>query len=435
MASAKSSSARPVGPERRPNGRPTAQSVALRAAGGGIVSDVERGDDGASWAVEVRRPGRATVQVLLGSGLRVIAIRDDRHEDLPAARRAGADGVRRPQQAARTAASGVYRYVGAGMLSPAARGDRPLVYVPNSESGTVDVIDQRTYRIVRRLDVGALPEHVTPSYDLETLYVLNAVGNSLTALDARTGRVRRTIPVDDPYNLYFSPGGRRAIVVAERNRRLDFRDPRSFRLERSLAVPCAGVNHMDFTADGRWALASCEFSSRLLRIDVRRERVAGVLVLAGGRASPQDVKLSPGGRLFYVADKALNGLWRVDARRFRVVGFLRTGLGTHGLYASRDGRFLYATNRAEGTISVLSFRRRRAVATWRIPGGGSPDMGGVSADGSVLWLSGRWSGFVYALSTRDGRLLRRIAVGSSPHGLAVWPQPGRYSLGHTGILR
>jgi hypothetical protein len=62
-------------------------------------------------------------------------------------------------------------------------------------------------------------------------------------------------------------------------------------------------------------------------------------------------------------------------------------------------------------------------------------MGGVSANGRILWLSGRYDGVVYAISTRDGRLLHKISVGSGPHGLCVWPQPGRYSIGHTGILR
>jgi len=75
------------------------------------------------------------------------------------------------------------------------------------------------------------------------------------------------------------------------------------------------------------------------------------------------------------------------------------------------------------------------VAEWHLPNGGSLDMGGVSADGRVLWLSGRYDGVVYAISTRSGRLLHTIRVGSEPHGLAVWPQPGRYSIGHTGILR
>jgi len=129
------------------------------------------------------------------------------------------------------------------------------------------------------------------------------------------------------------------------------------------------------------------------------------------------------------------GVWKIDGNRLRVTGFVPTGPGAHGLYVSRDTRLLYVTNRAAGSISVLSFRTGRVVHTWHIPGGGSPDMGNVSADGKVLWVSGRWNGVVYAIDTRNGRLLAKIPVGSSPHGLCVWPQPGRYSLGHTGILR
>jgi len=201
-------------------------------------------------------------------------------------------------------------------------------------------------------------------------------------------------------------------------------------------VPCAGIDHMDFSADGRYALASCEFSGQLVKVNVQRERVVGALNLPDGRAGmPQDVKLSPDGKIFYVADLQAGGLWEINGVRMKVVGFLRTGAGVHGLYPSRNGKVLYATNRGEGSISVISFRTRKVVRKWRIPGGGSPDMGGVSADGKVLWLSGRYSGVVYAISTGTGRLLAKIPVGAGPHGLCVWPQPGRYSLGHTGILR
>jgi DNA-binding beta-propeller fold protein YncE len=132
---------------------------------------------------------------------------------------------------------------------------------------------------------------------------------------------------------------------------------------------------------------------------------------------------------------ASNGVWLIDARDWRVRRLQHTGRGAHGLYPSRDSRRLFVTNRGEGTISVLSFRTRRPLRKWRIPGPASPDMGGVSADGRVLWLSGRYNAEVYAISTSTGRLLRRVPVGSGPHGLCVWPQPGRYSIGHTGILR
>jgi YVTN family beta-propeller protein len=240
--------------------------------------------------------------------------------------------------------------------------------------------------------------------------------------------------VADPYNLYFTPDGHRAIVVAERLRRLDFRDPHTMRLRHSLPVPCFGVNHLDFSADGRSLLASCEFSGHLVWVDVAAERVTGLLRLRAG-AMPQDVKLAPDGGVYYVADMGSGGVWIIDAARPRVLGFLPTGRGAHGLYVSRDDRYLYVSNRGEGSISLVSFATRKVVATWRIPGGGSPDMGGISADGGVLWLTGRYNGEVYALDTGSGRLLARIPVGRGPHGLCVYPQPGRYSLGHTGVLR
>jgi YVTN family beta-propeller protein len=343
-----------------------------------------------------------------------------------------AEGAAPKQQAV----SNVYAADGAGMIDGPAQQALPRVYVPNSQSNTVDVIDPHTYKVVGHFAVGELPQHVTPSWNLRWLYVLNDLGNTLTRVDPRTGKPDRTIRVDDPYNLYFTPDGRYAIVVAERLHRLDFRDPNTFRLRHSLRVPCAGVDHMDFSADGTRAVASCEFSGQLIELDVKHPHVISTLTLPDGfSAMPQDVKLSPDGRTFWVADMMAGGLWKIDAQRFQVRGFLKTGHGVHGLYPSRDARLLYASNRGEGSISVISFRTGKVVRKWWIPGGGSPDMGGVSADGKVLWLSGRYNAVVYAISTRTGRLLARIPVGSGPHGVCVWPQPGRHSLGHTGILR
>ena len=338
--------------------------------------------------------------------------------------------------ARRVATTNVYSADTPSAFHGAARHARQLVYVPNSQSNTVDVIDPHTFKIVEHFAVGALPQHVTPSWDLRTLYVLNDQGNSLTTIDPTTGRPGRTIPVDDPYNMYFTPNGRYAIVVAERLHRLDFRNAHTFKLHHSVVVPCAGVDHMDFSADGSYLIASCEFSGQLIKVDVASEQVVGTMTLPDGSgAMPQDVKLSPDGSIFYVADMMANGLWEIDGDAFQVKGFLPTGRGVHGLYPSRDSRFLYATNRGEGSVSVVDFASGKVVRKWSIPGGGSPDMGGVSADGKVLWVSGRYNGVVYAISTSDGKLLAKIPVGSGPHGLCVWPQPGRYSLGHTGILR
>jgi YVTN family beta-propeller protein len=327
----------------------------------------------------------------------------------------------------------VYAADRAGKLTAAVRHDPSRIYVPNSQSNTVDVIDPRTYKVVEHFATGALPQHVTPSWDMRRLWVDNDLGNSLTPINPRTGKPGKPVPVTDPYNLYFTVDGRYAIVVAERLQRLDFRDAKSMKLRNTIQTPCRGVDHMDFTASGRYALASCEFSGQMLQLDVKRQRVVKTISLKSGGA-PQDVKLAPDGRIFYVADMLRGGVYEVDARSFRVVGFVPTGAGAHGLYASRDSRYLYVSNRSEGSVSVMSFKKRRVVKKWHIPGG-SPDMGGVSANGRVLWLSGRYNAEVYAIDTRSGKLLARVKVGAGPHGLCVFPQPGRYSLGHTGVFR
>ncbi len=319
-------------------------------------------------------------------------------------------------------------------LSDAVKGMPSFVYVPNSESDTVSVIDPSTYRVVRVVQVGQQPQHVVPSWDMQTLWVNNDIGNSLTPIDPRTGKFGKPVPVNDPYNLYFTPDGKSAMVMSEANRQIVFRDPHSMAIQDILPVPCAGVNHADFSPDGRYFIASCEFSANLLKVDTAAHKLLGVITLKSG-AMPQDVKIAPDGSVWYVADMQSSGLWTVDGDNFKVTGFIPTGLGAHGLYVSRDSTSLYVSNRGEGSITVLDFATRKARAVWKIPGHASPDMGGVSADGTVLWLTGRYDSEVYAISTIDGHLIKRIKVGHGPHGLCVYPQPGRYSLGHTGIFR
>jgi DNA-binding beta-propeller fold protein YncE len=331
--------------------------------------------------------------------------------------------------------SNVYAADGANRLSPVVRKFRPLIYVPNSLSNTVDEIDPHTYKIVRHFKVGELPQHVVPSYDLKTLWVNNDKGNSLTPIDPRNGKPGKPVHVLDPYNLYFTPNGAYAIVMAEAYQRIDFLDAHSMKLRHTLSLPsCPGVNHADFSRNGRLMLASCEFGGRMILIDVPHQKLLRTITLRPG-AAPQDVKLSPDGRVYYVADMISNGVWKISARTYKPIGLVPTGLGAHGLYVSRDARYLYVSNRRDSSISLISLKTRKQVRKWRIPGGATPDMGGVSTDGKVLWLTGRYSSEVYAINTRTGKLKKRIRVGLGPHGLCVYPQPGRYSLGHTGVFR
>jgi len=347
-----------------------------------------------------------------------------------------------------TTAVNVYAGAGVGDESPAVSSAKAYVYVPSNSGGAVTVIDQETMAIVSEFSTGRLTQHVVPGWDLQTLYATASGTNRLVPIDPATGEPGEPIPVDAPYNLYFSPDGVAAIVMAERLNRIDFYDRSTWKRFASLPTgACEGVNHADWSADTSFFVATCEFSGQVLKVDSATGTVLGLLALPDG-AMPQDLRLAPDGSKFYVADMYAGGVWVLDAAGSAVVGFVETGVGAHGIYPSRDASLLYVTNRGrnsnkinrpsqdgEGSVSVIDPTTDTVTATWTIPGGGSPDMGGVSADGTTFWVSGRHDSVVYAFDTTTGELRAKIDVPPGPHGLCVFPQPGAYSLGHTGNYR
>lgn len=376
----------------------------------------------------------------------------------------------------------IYANTKANMFSPAVSQALYRVYVPNGADGTVSVINPYLYQVVDTFPTGKEPQHVVPSYDLKTLWVLNNNSNSVTPIDPLTGRPGANIHVDDPYNLYFTPDGKYAIDVCEANQQLEFRDPISMKLISTIHSTCGGANHMEFAADGQYAIVTCEYTGKLMKIDLQKHAVVGYLVLNdpppppappkpaftseftittegkvmtptmqthhdnGMTSMPQDIRSRADGKLFFVADMMKDGLFVIDPDRFVKVGFIPTGIGAHAIYPSRDGTVFYVSNRGchhmshcaphgPGNITVVDPIKEAVIATWHIPQGGSPDMGNVTGDGSELWVSGRYDKEVYVFDTTSGVLTHRIPVGGGPHGLTVWPQPGRYSLGHTGNMR
>ena len=373
----------------------------------------------------------------------------------------------------------LYSEMATGVLSPAVAGDLSRIYVPNLRGHDVYVIDPAVMKVVDKFKVGKSPQHIVPSWDLRTLWVTNNAersnDGSLTPIDPRSGKPGPVVVVDNPYNLYFTPDGKSAVVVAEARKRLDFRDPHTMALQYSIATPgCAGINHADFSIDGRFAIFTCEFAGTLAKIDLVERKVVAYLKLtmpatrfkevpgaartAPGKVwepgptevctvtkgMPQDIRISPDGKRFYIADMHADGVHIVDGESFTQTGFIQTGIGAHGLTPSRDGKRLFVANRGshkihgsrlgDGGVTVIDWSTDKVVARWPVPGGGSPDMGNLSIDGHHLWLAARYDDVVYRFDTRSGDVAQ-IKVGAEPHGLTVWPQPGRYSLGHTGNLR
>jgi YVTN family beta-propeller protein len=333
-----------------------------------------------------------------------------------------------------TGPTNIYKATTSKRLAPQVRNVPEYVYVPNGDPGTVEVIDPSTYKVVRRMSFGfhSYPEHVTPSYDLRWLYADVDGASALGKIDPRTGKLVGLIHgIERPYNLYFTPDGNRAIDVAEYDNTLIFMDPHTWKPIKSVTMPCNGSDHADFGPPGTsYLLISCEYDGNIIKVDWQKMAVLRVLNVGG---MPIDVKLTPNGKRFLVANQGLGGVSIIDPKTMKQTGFIPTAQGAHGMALSRDTTHMYVTDRLAGEISRIDLSTLKVDATWNV--GGSPDMAQVSPDGSELWVTNRFGTTVSVISTKSGSVLHHIEVGPDPHGLTYFPEPGRFSLGHNGVYR
>ncbi len=304
------------------------------------------------------------------------------------------------------------------------------VYVPNVVENSITVIDPATFQVVDSYQVEQLPYHITPSWDMSQLLVNNEESSTFTVIDPETGRPSDTVSAPFPYNFYYTPDGETAVVVVERLQMLEFRDTETWEMKGSVYIPWPGVDHLDFSRDGDYFLASSEWSGAVSKVDVEKMELVDYVEVG---ALPIDIKLSPDGEVFYVADQGTMGVHVIEPEEMEEIDFIPTGEGAHGLQVSRDTKSLYVSNRLEGTVSVIDFETRKVTDKWVT--GGSPDMFQLSPDGRQLWVSGRYDAAVYVIDTKNGELLSTIYTGVQPHGLAYFPNPGRFSLGHNGVYR
>ncbi|WP_147449368.1 YncE family protein [Actinomadura pelletieri] len=299
---------------------------------------------------------------------------------------------------------------------PDGRVEVPRLYVAHGR--VIDVLDPGTLQTVDRIRVG-VAARIVPSPDPRRLWVADRAHGVLVPVGVDGGERGRPVRVKGAAALYFTPDGRDALVLTRRPRRLGVRDPVTMRAKASVPLPCA-AGHADFTDDGSAVVATCASAGTLVHVDLAGRRVAGTIRLPRG-ARPGDVRLAPGGAVFYVADPAAGGLWVVDARRFVPLGFVSTGPGARSLVVGGGERRVFVVG--GDVLAVVDVVTGRVESRWPLPGRGPATPGGLSPDGSALWLADP-GGLVYAVSTRTGTVLRKVDVGGRPVALRVHPRPG-----------
>jgi YVTN family beta-propeller protein len=290
-----------------------------------------------------------------------------------------------------------------------------VVVVLNSGDATISLIDQATRKEVRRYEVGKEPHHLMATPDGKTLIVANAASNDLMFLDPVTGEVKRRVrDIPDPYQIGFSPDHKWFVVAGNRLNRIDVYAVSAgdnLKLAKSIPMPKT-PSHVAFSADSQFAFVTIQDSNDLVAVRLPDQSVAWKMKVG---AMPAGVWTTPDDKHLLVGMTGADHVEVIDWRAQKLVKRIPTGKGAHNFRPLGDGRHLFVSNRVDNTVSLIDQVTLEKVYDIPVPGG--PDCMEVSADGKLLWVTQRWIKQVAVVDIAQRKVVDKIAVGRSPHGI------------------
>ena len=305
----------------------------------------------------------------------------------------------------------------AGAVAP--RVASAYAYVGNQRSGTVSVIDTARDVVVRTLPahgkIGNKIQAVVADHAEKHVFVVDAAGNDLVELDARTGRVEKRISVGRaPEGASLSPSGRTIAVCVEEDNTVALVDVASARVTRLIHTQGKNPEHCEFNWNEHWMMTGNENSNNIDLIDLRTGRSVAVVPTSG---HPRGVAWLAHQPLAYVAEESANGVDIVDAVTRRVIRSIPTGLRAAGAIASPHGRRVFVSNGGAGTVSAIDTATNRVLAT--IPVGKRPWNMAMTPDGRKLYVANGRSDSVTVIDTHALKAIKTIAVGGLPWGVSI----------------
>ena len=298
------------------------------------------------------------------------------------------------------------------------------VFVLNSLSASVSVIDPLTWTETHRIPTGKEPHHLYMTPDEKSIVVANALSDSLTFIDPRTAVVQRTLTgILDPYHLRFSPDMKWFVTAANRLNHIDIYrwDGQTPTLVKRIATGKT-PSHLWIDSKSTTIWSTMQDSDELVTIDLATQTLKS-RVSTG--PMPADVFGTPDDKTLLVGLTGGMGIEVYDLAGGipRLVKTLPTGAGAHAFRALGDRTHVLVSNRVANTVSKIDYTRMQVVDEF--PGPSGPDCMEVSQDGKTLLVSSRWAKKLSVIDMASRKVLRQVKVGKSPHGVWTLDHAGR----------
>jgi YVTN family beta-propeller protein len=297
------------------------------------------------------------------------------------------------------------------------------LFVTNTKSDSVSVIDTNTFEVVATIPLGrGKPNRVMFHPDGRRAWVVYDKTRELGIIDADARRLVKRVKIGgNPYNLNFTPDGRHLLVLDwssdTSNDEVIFYDLAAEKIDGRVEVSTWPA-HSVLSRDGKRLYVSGETAGDLTVIDLATRTIMARHVHGGGDA--MGLALTADGKILYAAAGENKAVLKVDTATNRPTGTIALPGIVHEATLTLDGRYLYTTLRRANKIVVVDTATDSIVATIRQKG--YPDLVTMEPSGRYALVTNRWADLVTVIDVATHTQVRAIPVGKAPHGMALRPR-------------
>ncbi|MBN2373183.1 beta-propeller fold lactonase family protein [bacterium] len=289
-------------------------------------------------------------------------------------------------------------------------------YVTNESGNSVLIFDRMTGSTLAVVPVGEKPKGIAISPDRTKVYVANSGSGSISVLDTMTSEVTDTIFLGlgvGPEGIAITPDGRSLVTANSRSNNVSLIDLESGRIITHIPAGLS-PSRVAISPWGDWAYVTNSRSDDLTIINLNSRQPAGTIAL---RPWPAGVVTSPSGDEVFVTCKESNVIQVIDANFRKVINVLPTNSGPVDIILdSRRGR-IYVADSGSNDISVFVESMNMKTATINV--GNSPNALALDDAGRLLYVVNRGDGTVSVVDIGKERVVNKIKVGGMPWGIVI----------------
>jgi len=297
------------------------------------------------------------------------------------------------------------------------------LFVTNTKSDSISVLDTKTFEVVATIPVGrGKPNRVMFHPDGKWAWVVYDRSHDLGVVDADARKLVKRVKIGgNPYNLNFTPDGRYLLVLDwasdTSTDEVIFYDLQTEKIDGRVEVSTWPA-HSLLSRDGKRLYVSGETAGDLTVIDVASRTIVARHVHGGGDA--MGLALSLDGKVLYAAAGENKSILKIDTATNKPIAAIALPGIVHESTLTLDGRYLYATLRRANRIVVIDTATDKIVTS--IPQKAYPDLVTMEPTGRYALVTNRWADHVSVIDLTTHAQVRTIPVGKAPHGMALRPR-------------